>query len=280
MLGAILGGLGAVYGAHQDAKNAKLNAAVTRETNAMSLAESEKNRAAQKEFAQSGIQWRAADAKAAGIHPIFAMGANVPTYTPSSATFATPAPKTRSVDYGAMGQDIGRAITSTMDGSKRVAAISAKLSLENQKLNNDLLRSQIAASNVATLTHAGSSPGVPSTSSRMLIDGQSGSGRVRTSPMSRQASAPGSPHQEAGAVSDYGFTRTKDGWAPVMSKDAKDRLEEDFIGTMAWNLRNRILPSLLPQVYGNPPDHNKSLRFNPVKQQYDKGKKFLGLPLY
>lgn len=39
----------------------------------------------QREFAQKGIQWRVADAKAAGIHPLAALGVNVgsarPTYT-------------------------------------------------------------------------------------------------------------------------------------------------------------------------------------------------------
>lgn len=38
----------------------------------------------QKEFAQNGIQWRVQDAKAAGIHPLYALGANTATYTPVS----------------------------------------------------------------------------------------------------------------------------------------------------------------------------------------------------
>lgn len=42
----------------------------------------------QKEFAQHGIRWRTADAKAAGLHPLYAIGANVPTYTPSYSSDA------------------------------------------------------------------------------------------------------------------------------------------------------------------------------------------------
>lgn len=38
----------------------------------------------QREFAQNGIQWRVADAKKAGIHPLYALGANTATYTPVS----------------------------------------------------------------------------------------------------------------------------------------------------------------------------------------------------
>lgn len=37
------------------------------------------NRAMQREFAQKGIQWRVADARKAGINPIYALGANTST---------------------------------------------------------------------------------------------------------------------------------------------------------------------------------------------------------
>lgn len=38
---------------------------------------------AQKEFAQMGIRWKVADAKAAGIHPLYALGANTVSFSPS-----------------------------------------------------------------------------------------------------------------------------------------------------------------------------------------------------
>lgn len=38
----------------------------------------------QKEFAQNGIQWKVDDARRAGIHPLYALGANTATYTPVS----------------------------------------------------------------------------------------------------------------------------------------------------------------------------------------------------
>ena len=37
----------------------------------------------QKEFAQNSIQWKAEDARKAGLHPLFAMGANTQGYQPS-----------------------------------------------------------------------------------------------------------------------------------------------------------------------------------------------------
>lgn len=43
--------------------------------------------ALQREFAQKGIQWRVADAKAAGIHPLYALGAQTNSYQPVSRAF-------------------------------------------------------------------------------------------------------------------------------------------------------------------------------------------------
>lgn len=39
---------------------------------------------AQREFAQMGVRWRVADAKAAGVHPLYALGAQTASYTPVS----------------------------------------------------------------------------------------------------------------------------------------------------------------------------------------------------
>ena len=69
----------------------------------------------QKEFAQNGIRWKVADAKAAGIHPIFAIGANTPTYSPQAAVGS---------DYGLsnVGQNIGRAIEAGQTRYERAQA--------------------------------------------------------------------------------------------------------------------------------------------------------------
>lgn len=41
------------------------------------------NYEAQKEFAQNGIRWKVEDAKRAGIHPLYALGASTQGYSPS-----------------------------------------------------------------------------------------------------------------------------------------------------------------------------------------------------
>lgn len=56
--------------------------------------------ALQREFAQSGIQWRVQDAKAAGVHPLFALGASPASYSPTVNPMASA--------VGQMGQDVSR----------------------------------------------------------------------------------------------------------------------------------------------------------------------------
>ena len=98
----------------------------------------DKNIRLQKEFAKNGIQWKVADAKAAGIHPLYALGANTMSFSPVSAG-----------DGGAgyisqMGQDVSRAMYATANADQRAASQQSALALENMGLQNDLLRVQIS----------------------------------------------------------------------------------------------------------------------------------------
>lgn len=61
----------------------------------------------EKEFAQMGIRWKVEDAKAAGLHPLAALGAQTQSYAPQS-TFVSSAPYM--ADFSKMGQYINRAI--------------------------------------------------------------------------------------------------------------------------------------------------------------------------
>lgn len=93
---------------------------------------SQQNAAYQKEFAQHGIRWKVADAKAAGLHPLAALNTNTATFSPSFQT-------------GNMGQNISRAINaagSALDRQKSAEADA--LALERASLQNDLLRAQIS----------------------------------------------------------------------------------------------------------------------------------------
>lgn len=95
----------------------------------------------QKEFAQSGIQWKVADAKAAGIHPAIALGAQPASFSPIGVG------DTGTQHLAASGQDLSRAIDSTRTAFSRTSAFDQTvqgLTVQKMGLENELLASQIA----------------------------------------------------------------------------------------------------------------------------------------
>lgn len=226
-----------------------------------------RNAALQREFAQNSLQWKAEDARKAGIHPVYAMGA--PTYTPSSVFSGD---NSFGAGIASAGQDVGRAIDATRTAPQRLDAVSRTaqaLELERGGLQNDLLRAQIAEIQARNM-----SPPFPSAVDDNFIPGQGNSG-VNTKALERIASAHNHPWSEAGPVTDVGFTRTSSGGlAPVYSSDAKQRLEDDWIGMLAWNLRNRLIPSVTFGAYGpHPPGFDKMRDYyNPIRQEFSRYK--------
>lgn len=218
-----------------------------------------KNAALQREFAQNSLQWKAEDAKKAGIHPVYAMGA--PTYTPSSVFTGD---NSLGAGIAAAGQDIGRAIDTTRTAPQRLDAVARTaqgLELERASLQNDLLRTQILETKARI-----SSPPFPSAVDPYMLPGQ-GNSPVVDKALERIGTG---DWKEPGPVSDVGFTRTDSGGiAPVYSADAKTRLEDDWGGMMAWNIRNRLLPSIGWNHSGMPaPRPGHTWQFNPVRQEY------------
>lgn len=112
------------------------------------------NIALQKQFAQEGIQWKVADAVKAGVHPLYALGAQTHSFAPTVVGDTS-----LSTGLQNMGQDISRAMDATAPASRKATALNATiegLNLERLGLENELLRSQINATR-----QAGGSPGIP-----------------------------------------------------------------------------------------------------------------------
>jgi hypothetical protein len=225
MLGLLAGAIGAGASLYAGAQNRKAAAKANQQNYNM-----------QKEFAQSGIQWKVADAKKAGIHPLAALGAQTHSANPSFVPG----------DYsgvGSAGQDISRAIQSTASASGRSDAYNRSiraLGLRRMELENNLLAAQIAK-----VTQAGQPPALPTDGGNTLLPGQ-GDARVAPEKMRQEMSHAKDPTTSPGMVTDTSFINTKYGYQPVMSKQAKERLEEDIIGWAQWQMRNR-----LPQVFGS-----------------------------
>lgn len=185
----------------------------------------EKNIQLQKDFAQQGVQWKVADAKAAGIHPLFALGANTHSFAPVSIGDSV------SSSFANAGQDIGRAVNAVSDGSTRVKGIALalqNLQLERANLENDLLRSQIRKNN-----SAGTPPPVPTPGTQWLIPGQGNTtipavpGTIVDEPLERSGVDPTRGYSESGALASVGYEQTRPGYyMPIPSKDVKNRIED------------------------------------------------------
>lgn len=113
----VIGGAMQAYGQYKGAnKTAASNEKIARNNEAM-----------QREFAQHGLRWKVADAKAAGINPLAALGAQI----------NSPAPVGVGTDYGdmgfgALGQGISRAMTAKMTKEEREIHELRKKALEVQ----------------------------------------------------------------------------------------------------------------------------------------------------
>lgn len=188
-----------------------------------------------KQALQHSIQWRVQDARKAGIHPLYALGA--PSMSPYATAFESH-----------MGQAIDRSIEAGKDRAERLATATAaattsatqaaadKLTLENMNLQNHMLRSQIARLNS---TQVG--PPAP-TMGAMSSDP---TGRVQPLPAQPIINSPNNDAREAGVVTDYGYSRSDQGGLTVVpSMDVKNRIEDNMVQELAWAWRNQVLPSL------------------------------------
>lgn len=256
IIGGLLGGIGSMFGADKAAsasmKGARMQMKMTKWA-------SRKNLQWQKRFAQRGIRWRVKDAKKAGLHPLAALGAQIPGFAPSFQVgnagdiIASGGANAGSL-YAQAGQDIGRAVAAmdTPDGKNAAYTQAVQgLHLENLALQNQALASQIAKQN-----QPGGSIPLPVAAQRYAVDGQGNTVKgplVVDKPLERVVAAGVAGNIEPGTVTDVGTLAVPGGQATVMSKDAKDRLEEDTLGTLQWSMRNRLLGPLLEAEKYAPP---------------------------
>lgn len=190
------------------------------------------NIAHQKEFAQKGIQWKVKDAKAAGIHPLAALGAQTHSFTNVAG----------GSDYSGLagaGQDLGRAVDATRDGKERMDAYTAEL--QKLQLQRGHLENQLLASQIAKVRQPGHPPASPNPDNPNLIAGQGDSPGIENKKMERAGWNPNAPSQEAGAVTDVGYVRTPRGWALVPSEEAKKRMEDMWVPQTQWAIRNLLV---------------------------------------
>lgn len=188
----------------------------------------DRNEALQREFAQNGIRWRTEDAKAAGLHPLAALGAAGSMYSPSVTAGQTPAPDHK--EYGGgpdlgssianMGQGLGRAISATQTPAEKIQTASQiiaeqqRLTQGDQQIKLNDINLQIAAAKLAVMQSP--NPGIPTGAS--------------VQPMSPETQM---------------LKTTTGGIITHPSKDASKAEDEFGAPLMAENLyRNRLIPMM------------------------------------
>lgn len=119
----------------------------------------ERNIALQREFAQNGIRWRVEDAKAAGLHPLAALGASGASFSPVTQVGDTYFPGR---DIAEMGQNIGRAMDAGMTEEEKIRARLQTLLLFSQIKETDARADYYQNEIFRRNLEGNSSKGVPS----------------------------------------------------------------------------------------------------------------------
>jgi len=213
--GAVAAG-GDLWGAYEDKMAAKAADSTTREINNQQLGLAREQMAAQEQFAKHGIRWRAEDAKAAGLHPLAALGGAGASYSPVAAILESPTAEGRQAGnmaraLGAMGQNVHRAAMSTMSVEEKAAE---RLRIESMDLDNELKRIQIR--NL-------SGPSIPTPT-------------------------PGQPQADWQETTypSVAYMRSPTGVVPIMPPNLAEALESDQTGQFQWVLRYRGGPNVNP----------------------------------
>lgn len=149
----MLGFLGSVLGAGSSLLGGLFGSNATKDANAANMQMAQENLNFQKDAAQQGLRWKAADATAAetatGINRMALLGA--PTFSPSPVSAGIVPDDSMGKGIAGAGQDIQRAINAYADENDRKNELQNKL-LEAQiaNVNSDTVKNQAAASKQVT----------------------------------------------------------------------------------------------------------------------------------
>lgn len=220
----------------------------------------------QEDLAQYGIRWRVEDAKAAGIHPLAALGANLISPSPIGINFAPDYSMADAV--GNMGQNIGRAIDATRTAPERQQTFQERatqaLQLQRMRLENELIATEISnarqaqnppiPTQVAGIIQGQGNGTTPTVGPDQFLRGvgSNGTGNNPTPvvdvPLERTAASANMPHAQAAAAPEVGWLRARAGgrdlWVPSRGKAAEEALEDDILGGLAFAYRNQLQPML------------------------------------
>lgn len=136
------------------------------------------------------IQWRVADAEKAGIHPLYAMGAQPVPGGPMQV----------GTNFDVAGQDVGRALSRNFDPMMRARQL-AEIDLLHSQTKEADLRGDYFKSLIARESRDGSALGVPTLEHHQLDP--SLTGRITVDPVRVPSTKTGKPYISAGVLPGY-----------------------------------------------------------------------------
>lgn len=193
----------------------------------MSYVNAQQDRAFQQAAMQHGIRWRVEDAKAAGVHPLFALGAP-PFQASSTVVGAADGSVDRTPEaFRSMGQGLERAIAATMTRPEREMSVfdmeRQRQELTRGELQNRLLGAQIAKLEASQIGPPGPS-GLSSWGGQVNMPGL---GQFEPKPAEVTIPRPGNQTLQGGPPSPYvRWFRSGDGLDAEPVKDSK--AEDEF----------------------------------------------------
>lgn len=221
----------------------------------------------QQEAAKNQVQWRVADARKAGIHPLAALGIMPTSFSPTAMDSGG------GTNFAGMGQSLDRAIGAYMSRGQReklaqAAAMDAAVQrkrdavLFDQQVRANEIDMAIGASQLARLKAPGTGPGV-----------DVGAGVVNVNPSRTTSPSVVTRGREAGDIRDYGFASTdQGGLAVVPSFDVHERIEDNWLQQFGWAIRNQIAPAIgglaPPSTREHPLPPGYTWRWSPLNQQF------------
>lgn len=174
----------------------------------------------QRQFAQSGLQWRADDAMAAykktGIHPLAMLGVQGPTYSPTNFVGSGSSPMGDAI--ASAGQGVSRAMLASQSEATRKEALAPLMDLQLKRgsLENELLEVRIASEKARLAQSA--TPSIPTGAAPTINH----------------------PGVEPNIFPDVSVARTpRGGYVVLPGKKAQERMEEIFGLGAEWFGRNR-----------------------------------------
>lgn len=163
------------------------------------------NYEAQKEFAQMGLQWRAEDARQAGLHPMAALGAAGASFSPSFGAFDSPGAglARAAIDAGLseMGQNTTRAQRAAQDDhARQVNALTIRrMELENAALEGQISQMWAGLMQPSNPPYPGPRAAVAGRLDGQVADGRAPAGVVEVVPSESKSARPGDRGTEAGS---------------------------------------------------------------------------------